>query len=87
MTEGHWQCWDIANCQKKDQCPAGRQEDKECWDVVREMDDYRSSMKVCEDCLVYLCKEKNSVLTSEEAAAILSKKGVCVLSSICSQDD
>ena len=86
MTEQQWQCWKIIGCKKKDQCPAGQQEDKGCWEIVRKMDDYRTAMKICEDCLVYLSKEKNSVLTSEEIAIILQKKGVCVLTSKCLDD-
>lgn len=83
MTEEYWQCWKITGCNKKDQCPAGQQEGKECWEIAQERDDYRSVMKVCEDCLVYLSKKKNSVLTPEEVARILVKKGVCVLDSAC----
>ncbi|MDA3970324.1 MAG: hypothetical protein PF442_03135 [Desulfobulbaceae bacterium] len=87
MTEEHWQCWKITGCNKKDRCPAGQQEGKECWEIVQEMDDYRSSMKVCEDCLVYLSKEKNSVLSKDEIVAILKQKGVCILASKCLDDE
>lgn len=83
MTDELWPCWKITGCTKKDQCPAGQQEGKECWEVANEMDDYRASMKICEDCLVYLSKGDNSVLTPEEIETIMAKKGVCVLASKC----
>ncbi len=86
MSPEQWHCWTITGCKKKDECPAGEQLDKECWEIVQEMEDFRSSMHVCEDCIVYLSKGKNSKLTKEEISAILEKKGVCVLASKCAED-
>ncbi len=86
MTDDSWKCWNITGCNRKDQCPAGQQEDKECWEVVAEMDDYRSSMKICEDCLVFLSKVNNPVFTPKEIETILARKGVCVLASKCLEE-
>ncbi len=86
MTDELWQCWKIIGCNKKEQCPVGQQEGKQCWEIVREMDDYRTAMKICEDCLVYLSKEENSVLTADDIEAIMTRKGVCVLASKCLGD-
>ncbi len=83
MSPDHWHCWSITGCQKKEICPAGQQLDKECWEIVQEMEDFRSSMHVCEDCLVYLSKAKSSVLSEEEIVEILHKKGVCALAAKC----
>ncbi len=86
MSPEHWHCWNITSCQKKDICPAGQQLDKECWEIVQEMEDFRSSMHVCEDCIVYLSKASESVLSEAELAAIMAKKGVCALASKCVDD-
>jgi hypothetical protein len=86
MSPEHWHCWSITGCQKKDSCPAGQQLEKECWEIVQEMEDFRSSMHVCEDCLVYLSKGKNSVLSEQEIAEIMKKKGVCVLAAKCVEE-
>ena len=83
MSLEHWHCWTITSCQKKESCPAGQQLDKECWEIVQEIEDFRSSMHVCEDCIVFLSKAKKSVLSKDEIAAIMEKKGVCVLASKC----
>ncbi len=86
MTDELWQCWKIIGCNKQDQCPAGQQEGKECWEIAQEMDDYRTALKICEDCLVYLSKGKSDVLTPEEIEIIMEKKGVCVLASKCLEE-
>lgn len=84
MSPEHWHCWTITNCDKKDICPAGRQSDKECWNVAREMADLRSAMNVCEDCLVYLSRgNAASNFSASEVSEILEKKGVCVLAIKC----
>mgnify|MGYP005838584633 FL=1 len=83
MSPEHWHCWLITGCRKQDTCHAGQQLDKECWQIVQEMDDFRSAMSVCEDCIVYVSKAKKSVLSEAEIAEIMEKKGFCVLASKC----
>ncbi|MBU0682643.1 MAG: hypothetical protein KKD73_14600 [Proteobacteria bacterium] len=83
MSQEHWHCWTITGCQKKDICPAGQKLEKECWEIVQEMEDFRSSMHVCEDCLVYISKAKSSILSEEEIVEIMKKKGVCALAAKC----
>ncbi|MDR9501549.1 MAG: hypothetical protein RI601_07115 [Desulfurivibrionaceae bacterium] len=83
MSPEHWHCWTITGCQKKNICPAGQQLEKECWEIVQAMEDFRSYMHVCQDCIVHLFKEKNSVLSETEMDEIMEKKGVCVLASKC----
>ncbi len=78
-------CWDITQCRRSDNCPARLQPDRPCWEIAKEMGDYRSNFKICHDCLVYLTKQANAILSSREIEQILEKKGVCVLASSCPQ--
>lgn len=87
MTEKQdWHCSKITNCGKKEQCPAGQVEDKACWEIASELGDYRSIMNVCQDCLVYLTHQEDSILSEEEINHIMEKKGVCVLVEKCLVD-
>ncbi len=77
-----WYCWNIMQC-NKGECSARRNDSKPCWVVAAEVEDYRRALNVCSDCLVYLSQKKNSILSEEEIAEILQKKGVCVLAQKC----
>lgn len=46
---------------------------KNCWEIVREVD--ASSYNVCSDCLVYVAKHKNSVLSQREIDDIVTSRG------------
>ncbi|MEN8140788.1 MAG: hypothetical protein ABFR97_06135 [Thermodesulfobacteriota bacterium] len=85
MTEKKdWHCAKITNCQRQDQCPAGRDSSKACWEIASELQDYRSVMNVCQDCLVYISHhQEDSNLTQAEIEEIMAKKGVCVLEKKC----
>jgi hypothetical protein len=76
-------CWKITGCQKQNNCPAIMQPDTPCWELAKELKDYRSAYDVCNDCLVYLSKQKNSSLTELEIKNILNNKIDCVISENC----
>ena len=72
-------CWDITKCQDKNDCPAYSCPEIACWEIAKELNDYRRLYKVCEDCIVYLSKQENSILSAQEIESILAHKGLCVL--------
>lgn len=80
-SEGKVSCWNIMQC-GNEKCSA-RENGKACWEVADELDDYRSAMNVCSDCIVYLSMHHNGVLSREEIDEILLKKGVCILREKC----
>ena len=77
-------CWEITQCGNQDSCLAWTPENagKACWQVATELDDYRSAMNVCKDCIVYISKHANSALSEQEVQDILQHKVECVLASI-----
>ena len=83
MVVEEWNCWEITGCSKKDNCPAGINSAQKCWDIARQMDNFKSAMNVCEDCLVYLTQQQNSILSKGDVEEILAQKGVCVLAEKC----
>jgi len=78
-------CWEITKCASEDCCLYRRQEvhTKPCWEVAGELDDYRSALNVCKDCIVYVSKEGCAELSREEVAAIINNKVECVLMNSC----
>lgn len=76
-----WQCWNITKCDNEE-CSA-RQENSKCWEIARDLEDYRTALNVCADCLVFLSQHRNTILSEDEIDAILEKKGVCILAEKC----
>ncbi len=85
MSSTEWLCWKITKCFNTENCPARERENIPCWELARELDDYRTVLNVCEDCLVYLSRHKNSVLSEAEIQDIMEKKGVCILKERCAR--
>ena len=77
-------CWEITKCEGTDDCPARRAVDTPCWEIARDLDDYRNALNVCGDCIVYISKHADTGLSTEEISSILEQKGVCSLLSQCS---
>ncbi|MDA8165650.1 MAG: hypothetical protein M0017_11535 [Desulfobacteraceae bacterium] len=82
MTAQNIPCWKITNCRRNECCLGQHAEEKQCWEVASELDDYRSAMNVCKDCIVYITKQANSVLTEAEITVIMERKG-CILTQKC----
>ena len=80
IPNSEWPCWDIMKCQGTESCPAREQLHKDCWEIARELDDYRSAFKICQDCIVYMLKNGNTVLSDKEKKTIVEQKVTCVLS-------
>ena len=72
-------CWEIMQCKNTENCPARLQPDKPCWKIASELDDYRSALKICHDCLVYMLKNGTTVFTEQEIRMIIKRRGSCVL--------
>ena len=85
MAQDEWRCWQITQCGSEESCLAWRQglEDRPCWEVAQELDDYRSALNVCKDCIVFVSKENTAALSEEEVREILERKVECVLATQC----
>lgn len=81
--DGDMPCWEITQCGRTEECIVCKEPGKECWELASKLNDYRSNLNVCSDCIVFLAKQKDSALPAEEIQSILEKKGVCVLVASC----
>ena len=74
-----WPCWEIMKCEGTDDCPARKNPNQDCWEIASEMDDYRKAFNICKDCVVYMLKVENTVLSEQEMQNIIKQKGDCAL--------
>ncbi len=72
-----WQCWEIMKCDESQKCIAKENPSKLCWELIDSVGKY--SFNICNDCLVYVSKQKNSQFTKEEILSIMAQKGVDVI--------
>ncbi len=72
-----WPCWEIMKCEPEQakKCPAYNSSDH-CWETMRKLDMY--SFNICKDCLVYVTKQQNCILSKEEILSIMCQKGIDV---------
>lgn len=69
-------CWEIMKCKDSDDCPARKEPNTPCWEVAARLGDYRSALKVCSDCLVYMLHNNVPVISEQECHCIFKKKGI-----------
>jgi hypothetical protein len=78
-SRGEWFCWEIMQCEDSEDCPAKKNLDKPCWEIVAELGDYRAACDICRDCIVHVLKAGTSALSSEEIRSIVEIKTSCML--------
>ena len=74
-----WPCWEIMKCEGTEDCPARKSPNQDCWEIASEMDDYRKAFNICTDCVVYMLKVENTVLSKQEMQNIMKNKSDCAL--------
>jgi hypothetical protein len=79
VTNSDLPCWEIMKCEGTDDCPARKHPDLNCWEIASEMDDYRKAFNICQDCIVYMLKAENTVLTKQEMQTIMKQKSACLI--------
>lgn len=51
--------------------------EKPCWEVARELGDFRSTFNVCKDCIAFVLKNETTILSEEEAHSLENRKVSC----------
>lgn len=74
-----WPCWEIMNCEEFNKCPAKERPGIPCWQIARELGDYRYMLQICTDCIVHMLKGDKTVLTKNEMRSIMVTKSSCFL--------
>jgi hypothetical protein len=81
IPKSDWPCWEIMQCEGTEDCPARKSPNQNCWEIASEMDDYRKAFNICKDCVVYMLKVENTVLSEQEMQTIMKQKSDCALTS------
>ena len=68
-------CWEIMSCDNLD-CPARLEPETPCWEIAKRVEDYRSVLNICHDCIVYILKEKTYAIARKELFLIISQRGL-----------
>lgn len=50
---------------------------KPCWEVARELGDFRSAFNVCKDCIAFVLKNDTTLLSEEEVHSLENRKVFC----------
>jgi hypothetical protein len=69
------------NCDPAKKCPAKARPETPCWEIAREIADYRYILQICTDCIVHMLSGEGSGLSKNEIQAIMLNKANCVLTS------
>jgi len=77
-------CWVIMNCAEDKQCPAKQYPKEDCWEIFSEIDN--SSFNICQDCIVFISRQEEAVLSSKEIERVMLKKGI-VISAFAGRSD
>lgn len=67
-------CWVIMNCAADKKCPAKEDPSRDCWEIFSEVD--KRTFNICQDCIVFLSRQKISVISRTEMEQIMSNKGI-----------
>ncbi len=65
-------CWKIILCNSQTSCRLAKESELTCWELVEATAFIHSH--ICKDCLVYISKQKDSILSDEEFCAILHQR-------------
>jgi len=54
------------NCTDTGSCPGRNNTERFCWEIVRELSDYRAEFDICPDCIVYMVKNTKISLSIDD---------------------
>lgn len=76
-----WPCWEIMNCDASKKCPAKIRPETPCWEIAREMADYRYILQICTDCIVHVLSAEGAGLSKNDKQTKMLHKASCDLTS------
>ena len=66
-------CWEIMQCDDKVLCPV-RQNGQTCWEWMVQNKQFQCQYGLCEECIVYLYNNENTVFSNNEIEEIMHKR-------------
>lgn len=69
-------CWEIIECKESANCQAKQFPDVPCWEIEQVCNNRHSILDVCLECIVYIVKADEPVLTESELLEIAQYREV-----------
>lgn len=75
-TERMLNCWEIMQCDEKNPCPVRLAQNSRCWEWMATHNEFQCQYGLCDECIVYLCNNKNTILTKYELEQVMISRGL-----------
>jgi hypothetical protein len=69
-------CWEIMQCDDKSLCPVRMKKNSRCWEWMAEHNEFQCHYGLCDECIVYLCNNKNTILSERELEQVMISRGL-----------
>ena len=69
--------WRIEKCTGVVGFSVKEKPEKPCWEMAREVGDFRSAFNICEDCIVFLLRSGTKLLSEQEIRSIGNREISC----------
>ena len=69
-------CWDIMQCDEENPCPVRLQKISRCWEFMATHNEFQCQYGLCSDCIVYLCNNRNTLLSASELEQVMISRGL-----------
>jgi len=69
-------CWEIMQCDEEGQCPIRLQKNSRCWEWMAAHNEFQCQYGLCDECIVYLCNNHNTILSARELEEVMISRGL-----------
>ena len=69
-------CWEIMQCDEDNPCPVRLQNGSRCWEWMAAHNEFQCQYGLCDECIVYLCNNKNTILSKHELEQVMISRGL-----------
>jgi hypothetical protein len=69
-------CWQIMQCGDDPPCPVRKQKISHCWEWMKKNVSIPCKYGLCEECIVYLCKNELSFFSRRDLEQIITWRSV-----------
>ena len=76
-------CWEIMQCSGSENCPSRLFPDVPCWEIAKIIGASSYVLNVCQECIVYIVKANEPILTEGELEEIIEYREVMKFAGKC----
>ena len=76
VAEKMYNCWDIMQCDENNPCQVRVDKISKCWEWVALNNQIQCQYGLCDECIVYLYNNENTLLTNWELEQVMIGRGL-----------